>query len=446
MKNTFSLEKYNGVLKIINSFIYWTANIIFIAVILSLIFLLKSKTQLDFHEHIFLAGFAFFVTLFQFARLIAALIFYIQKYLKNKFTHCTYKEPIYEPCVSFVIPCKNEEGCIRNNIEKCFEVNYPKKKIEVIVINDGSTDGTILILKSLKKEYGERLIIVDWKVNKGKRHGMAEGFRLSRGEIIVQLDSDSFIEPKDFRKVIRPFENAKIGAVCAHADPTNANLNFVTRMQAAYYFMSFRVLKAAESTFMSVFCCSGCSSAYRKCIVLPILDDWLNENFLGAPVTWGDDRSLTSWVLKLGYGTIYIDDVQAYTIVPSTWKQLYKQQLRWKKSWIINSIFTSKFLWRRNPFMALFYFFPLVIIGFLTPFIAIYSLVYLPIVFHQLPYVYIISCLLITALFVVFYKMFGRDNKHWPYLFFWSLFNILFLSYVMFIAVIKIQDRGWGTR
>ncbi len=163
-------------------------------------------------------------------------------------------------------------------MRKSFEVDYPESKKEVIVINDGSTDNTISILRKLEKEF-DKLIIIDWKKNKGKRHGMAAGFKIEKGDIIIQVDSDSYIEPKDFRKFIKPFSNNKIGAVCAHANPENAEKNVLTKMQAAYYFMSFRILKAAESTFGTVFCCSGCSSAYRKKAVEPIMNEWLLKSF-----------------------------------------------------------------------------------------------------------------------------------------------------------------------
>jgi hyaluronan synthase len=275
---------------------------------------------------------------------------------------------------------------------------------------------------------------------------MAEGFKMASVEIVVQLDSDSYIDPYTFRNIIAPFQNKEIAAVCAHADPQNADKNFITKMQAAYYFMSFRVLKAAESTFMSVFCCSGCSSAYRKSMVMPIIGQWLNEKFLGLPVTWGDDRALTSWLLKEGHKTIYTDQVQAYTIVPEKFKQLLKQQLRWKKSWIINSIFTSKFIWKKQPFVAFLYYFPLVIVSFLTPIMTFRALFYLPVIKSVAPFYHIFGVMLITALLAVCCRIFSKKESHWPYLFLWSLFNLFILSFVMFWAVIKIQDRGWGTR
>ena len=62
-------------------------------------------------------------------------------------------------------------------------------------------------------------------------------------------------------KLVEPFQHPEIGAVCAHADPENADYSWLTKMQAAYYYMSFRILKAAESTYGVVFCCSGCSSS-----------------------------------------------------------------------------------------------------------------------------------------------------------------------------------------
>jgi hyaluronan synthase len=353
---------------------------------------------------------------------------------------------VYEPTVTFVIPCKDEEKAIRKTVSKCFEVDYPRKKVEVIVINDGSVDNTIGMLREMEKEF-PTLIVVDWKVNRGKRHGMAEGFKRAKGEIIVQLDSDSYIVPETFRELIKPFQNPEIGAVCAHADPENADQNIMTRMQSAYYFMSFRILKAAESTYGVVFCCSGCSSAYRKDVVLPIMDIWLEEKFLGLPVTWGDDRGLTNWVIKKGFKTIYTDEARATTIVPTNLKQFIKQQIRWKKGWFVNSTFLSRFIFQKEPFVAMVYFFPLTVLTILTPFMAARALFYTPLYHGPLTITYyLLGIFLITALLAVYYRIVARDNKYWPYLFIWSGLNTLILSFLLFYALATIQNRKWGTR
>jgi len=353
----------------------------------------------------------------------------------------------YEPKVTCVIPCKNEEMAIFNTISKCYDADYPRSKLEVIVINDGSTDRTGEILDELKAVHFPDLKIIHWEKNRGKRCGMDAGFRLGTGEIIVQLDSDSYIIPNTFRNLIELFKNPSIGAVCAHADPENSDDTWISKMQAAYYYMAFRVLKAAESTFGMVFCCSGCSSAYRRSVVIPLLDPWLKESFLGKPVTWGDDRALTSYVLRAGYKTVYTDEAKAVTIVPTTFKQLITQQVRWKKSWIINAIFTGKFIWRTDPFVAFIYYYPLILVSVLTPIMVARVLLYKTILgnFSALG-MYFFGGLAITGLLVLFCKFTTKDYKYWPYLFLWSTFNIFVMSFLLFYSMLTIQNRSWGTR
>ena len=343
--------------------------------LLAIIFFIKAKSLIDWKIAPFLFGYTIFVTLFQLARLVAAVF-------SNHFLSKTTSDKNWvltsAPFVSFIVPCKNEEAAIAKTINKCFEADYPKDKIEVIFVNDGSTDGTLSVVEKLKAEKHPAITILGWKENHGKREAMAAGFRASKGEIIIQLDSDSFIDPSTFRYLIEPFQDPRVGAVCGHTDPANPGQNFITKMQSAYYYLSFRVWKAAESSFYSVFCCSGCFSAYRKSAVMPILENWLFEKFLGKRVMFGDDRSLTSWVLKQGYKTLYSPYAKAYTIVPSTMRQIIIQQIRWKKSWVINSFFTLKFIIKGDPIVGLFYFLPLVLVSILTPIVVFWGLVLSP--------------------------------------------------------------------
>jgi hyaluronan synthase len=379
------------------------------------------------------------VTCFQLSRLLAAT------FHERTMRDCYVAKADYEPFVSFVIPCMNEEKAIMHTISQCFAAHYPKHKFEVIVVNDGSTDGTYAVLEEARQRFPE-LTVVHWEQNRGKRHGMAEGFRLARGEIIIQLDSDSYIVPKTLRNLIEPFAKPDVGAVCAHADPTNADQNVLTKMQAAYYFLSFRILKAAESSFMTVFCCSGCSSAYRRSVVMPVLDEWVEERFLGKPVTWGDDRALTNRVLRAGYKTIYTDRAQAYTICPDNFRQLIKQQVRWKKGWLVNSIYAVPFVVRRYPFVAFTYFLPLIGLTLITPFIAARALVYEPIVNGTVPLYYLAGVFGMAALITVYYRYVRRDNPYWGYVFAWSTLNMIVLSFVLFYALVTVQNRRWSTR
>lgn len=408
--------------------------------------MIKTKTAKEYQVHPILLLYTIFVTSFELSRLAGAIMYKrTDRKLMEHIRETTSSVKPFEPPVSFVVPCKNEEASIIETIRHCFEVDYPQKKLEVIVINDGSTDDTYSKLKEAKVLF-PRLHVIDWAENRGKRHAMAAGFRIAKGDVIIQLDSDSWIKPSDFRAFIEPFRDPEIGAVCAHADPSNAEHNWLTKMQAAYYFMSFRILKAAESTFMTVFCCSGCSSAYRRSILVPHLDEWESERFLGLPVTWGDDRALTNWVLRLNYRTIYTDRVQAYTICPDTFKTFLKQQVRWKKGWLVNSLFATKFIWRKHPFVTLTYFFPLILITLATPFVAIRALIVEPALHGTFPLYYMVGVLLVAGLITVYYRIVARDNKYWPYVMAWSALNMFVLSFVLIYAVANIQNRKWGTR
>ena len=381
------------------------------------------------------------VTSFELSRLVAASF----HSTTSRACYELASSQVYEPEVSFVIPCMNEEDAISISVVNAFAAEYPAEKLEVIVIDDGSTDETPASLVRLQERY-PLLQVITFEHNQGKRHAMSAGFRRARGEIVVQLDSDSYIEPTSLHELVAPFANPRIGAVCAHADPANADTNLLTKMQAAYYFLSFRILKAAESTFLAVFCCSGCSSAYRRSIVVPILDVWLDETFLGKPVTWGDDRSLTNRVLAAGYRTIYTDRAQAYTICPERLRQLLKQQVRWKKGWFVNSIFATRYVVRQYPLVAVTYFLPLIVLTLATPLMAVRGLVLLPLISHKLPIFYLVGVLGIALLVSIYYRAVERENRYWPYVFLWSLLNLVVLSFVLFFALLTIQNRRWGTR
>ena len=411
------------------------------AAILFLIAFLKTRSVVYFFQTPALYAYTLFVTIFRISRIWGAMFY---RYADTQIQSVN-AEMDYEPAVTFVVPCKNEEEVIYRTIAKCFAAPYPQDKLEVIVVNDGSTDGTINVLRQAQQEFG-RLTIVDWQVNRGKRHAMAEGFRRASGEIIIQLDSDSYILPETLPYLIQYFKNPSVGAVCAHAYIENADENLLTKMQQAHYYVAFRISKAAESAFASVFCCSGCSSAYRKSVVLPILDKWLGERFLGEAVTWGDDRALTNWILKSGYKAIYTDRARAMTVAPHRWKQYIKQQIRWKKGWFVNSIFASKFIFKQQPFVAVSYFFPLTLTTFLSPFISARVFFWDYPINGVFPLYYIVGAVLVNCVIVVYYRILAPDNKYWPYLFLWTIVNMFFLSYILFYALITIQNRKWGTR
>ncbi len=356
-------------------------------------------------------------------------------------------DPNYEPTVSFAVPSKNEGEHIRETIMRMTRANYPKDKFDIIAINDGSTDNTLEEMNEAKRLAaleGVNVIVVDWKINRGKRDGMAECTRISDKEIILFVDSDSFIEPEALKTMVKYFSLPNVGAVAGQALVANAETNFLTRMQSVRYYVAFKAYKSAEALFGSVTCCSGCLAAYRRSVILPMLDEWTNQKFLGVKCTYGDDRSLTNRVLKHGFDTVFAPDSIAHTFVPDNFKVYMKQQLRWKKSWFRESFMACFFMWRKNLLMSLSFYLGF-ILPLLAPFVLIRTLIWHPVNSGIVPLYYFSGLLLMTLIYGLYYYRYTGDNR-WLSGSVSTAFYSLILAWQLPYAILKIRDSRWGTR
>lgn len=352
-----------------------------------------------------------------------------------------------EPTVTFAVPSKNEGEHIRETILRMAVSDYPKEKFDIIAVNDGSTDDTLAEMEEAAKigrAMGVTVTVVDWKQNRGKRAGMAECVRRSQNEVVLFVDSDSFIEPDTVRRLVRYFGDPKIGAIAGHAYVANAETNYLTKMQAVRYYVAFKAYKAAEALFGAVTCCSGCLAAYRRDALLPFIDAWENQRFLGAQCTYGDDRALTNFVLRAGYDAIFENDATARTFVPDNFRQFMRQQLRWKKSWLRESLLAGSYIWKRNVIMSVSFY-----LGFLLPLLApvivIRALVWYPLAMERFPWFYVSGITLMAVIYGLYYYGHTRDGK-WIYGVAFSVFYTLVLIWQLPYAIFSIRDGKWGTR
>src|SRR6059058_1522790 len=276
----------------------------------------------------------------------------VSTYLVSRFVlSLPYRAPAdagLEPHVAIIMPAFNEEAAIARSLRSLLAVDYPAGKLEIVAIDDGSTDATLDELRAVEAEANGRVRVIAFPDNQGKRAAMAAGIRATDAEIVAFVDSDSVLEPDALRKLVQAFADERVGAVCGHADVLNLRESWLTRMQAVRYFVAFKVVKAAESAFNAVTCCSGCFSAYRREAIMPHLDWWENQRFLGRPSTFGDDRSLTNCVLR-GWKVKYEAKAVSHTAVPDNFRQFMKQQMRWKRSWTRESLLVARFMWRKHP-------------------------------------------------------------------------------------------------
>lgn len=384
----------------------------------------------------------------------------VSAYILSRFGLAYFYEPSsdafndkYEPTISFAVPSKNEGENIRNTILKIAETNYPVDKFDIIAINDGSDDNTLeemMIAKDIiENKFNTRggcisVKIIDWKVNKGKREGMAECVKQSDKDIIIFIDSDSFVDSGTARELVKYFIHDDVAAVAGHAYVANAETNFLTKMQAVRYFVAFKAYKAAEALFGSVTCCSGCCSAYRRSHVNQVINKWLDQKFLGVQCTYGDDRSLTNFLLKKGYKALFSNNAVAYTFVPDTFRKFMKQQFRWKKSWVRESLIAGTFMWKKNPIMSLSFYLG-VLLPILAPIIVIRALVWYPYITERAPYYYLLGLLLMAVIYGLYYYIYTRDKK-WMYGVMFAAFYTMVLIWQLPWAILNLRDSRWGTR
>ncbi len=383
---------------------------------------------------------------------LIAAAFLLSRYLFGALHRDVPVNPDFTPGVSIIIPCFNEEEWIQRTIRSCINQDYPIDKLEVIVVDDRSTDNSVARMEEMiarihneatRFATKERLRLVVMPRNGGKREALVQGVKLAKHDLVVFVDSDSFLAPTAIRHLVQPFQDPKMGGVAGRTDVENKFTNAMTKLQTVRYYIAFRIMKAAESYFDSVTCLSGPLSCYRKELVLRHADAWLNQKFLGQPATFGDDRAMTNFVLRT-HRTGYQDSAVCSTIVPSKLGVFLRQQMRWKRSWLRESLIASSFIWRKEPFMALFFYIGL-IVPIAAPIIVLYNLVYVPLAHGIFPSTFLMG-LLLMALLMSFAHLFFRKSRLWVFGIVFCLFYELVLLWQMPVAWVTFWKSTWGTR
>lgn len=329
------------------------------------------------------------------------------------------------PKITVIVPVFNEREHVGRMIAQVMESAYPAEWLQLIVINDGSTDGTAKAIEAARLRYPE-VEVITFKTSLGKRHGMSVGADRATGDFLVFIDSDSFLAPDALRNILKPFADPAVAAVSGHCNVENLWVNALTRMQAVQYYLAFKVMKAAESHFDSVTCLSGSLAACRRDSFLAVREEWLNQTFFGQPAAFGDDRSLTTSLLKRGHKVVYADDAITTTIVPQDHVSYLRQQMRWKRAWFRETLRAAGFMWRRRPLMASLFYLGL-ILPLLGPAVVIRSLLDVPQTQYGAPILCIMGLFLLSCLMCCAY-LFRNRARLW-------LSGLLFCSYYMLVLI-----------
>lgn len=220
------------------------------------------------------------------------------------------------PSISVLVPAYNEEGYVGRTVQSLLDAEYPREKLEIIVIDDGSTDDTYREAVAYESE----TVSVVRKQNGGKYSALNYGLLFATGEIIVTVDADSIVDVEGLKRIVAPFsEGSDVGAVTSNVTIWNRD-SLITRCQQLEYTIGANIYRRMLDLFGIVLIVPGCLGAFRR--------EAIEEVFAYDPETLTEDFDLTVKVLREGY-RVTASDARVYTEAPGTWTDLYNQRLRW---------------------------------------------------------------------------------------------------------------------
>ena len=210
------------------------------------------------------------------------------------------------------------------------------------VIDDGSTDGGAAadaIEAALRYHaYDGTWTLTRLPENVGKRAALAIGFRSHPdADVFLCVDSDTVLDEHAIAAGLQPFADERTTGVAGFVSAYNWSQNVLTRLIDLRYVSAFLAERAAYSFFGAVLCCCGSLAFYRADVVRDNLDDFLDQRFLGRVATYGDDRRLTNYALRSGR-VVLCSRARASTAVPERFGHYLRQQVRWNKSFIRESL------------------------------------------------------------------------------------------------------------
>jgi cellulose synthase/poly-beta-1,6-N-acetylglucosamine synthase-like glycosyltransferase/peptidoglycan/xylan/chitin deacetylase (PgdA/CDA1 family)/peptidoglycan/LPS O-acetylase OafA/YrhL len=245
-------------------------------------------------------------------RLVLMLIYARRHARRRRAPGWGWGPPVTEP-VSVIMPVFNEVTNIEVAVRSILASDHPH---EIVVVDDGSTDGTADLIESLHLPG----VAVIRQPNGGKASALNTGIAHARHDLIVMVDGDTVFEPDTMRRLVQPFADPGMGAVSGNVKIANRD-TFLTRLQHIEYVIGFNVDRRMHDLTGSICTIPGAAGAFRRAALLAaggVSDQTLAE-----------DTDLTIAIGRLGWRMAYVDDAVAWTEAPETLRQLWQQRYRW---------------------------------------------------------------------------------------------------------------------
>jgi hyaluronan synthase len=351
------------------------------------------------------------------------------------------------PPLTVIVPAYNEGAMVEETIASAASADYPRGRLQIIVIDDGSTDDTWRHIRRAAFRFPDLVSAARLPRNLGKRGALAEGFRRATGEVIVTLDSDSVIERGALLAIAGPFRDPRVGAVAGKVAVHNRRAGLIPRMLHVRFILSFDYLRSAQSVFRTVFCCPGALAAYRASAVRQVLPRWERQVFLGAACTYGEDRALTNDILAAGFDTVYQRAAVVYTLVPETYSKLCRMLLRWDRSYIREEFRFARIVWSRPFWSRALSLYESVITNLRYP-VGYTSIALWTLNAFKEPASMVRMLLAIMVVSLVYVLYYLRSERSWDFVFgiLYAYFSFFALTWIFPYAALTLRARGWLTR
>ena len=375
---------------------------------------------------------------------VAFLIYVAYLYSKYKPISSVSDEEL--PTCTIIVPAYNEGKLVYSTLLSIAESNYPQEKLEIWAIDDGSKDNTWYWINKANKDLGHRITVFQQPENKGKRYALYKGFKEGKGEIFITIDSDSVVEKDTIRNLVSPFvKDENCGAVAGNVKVLNKKQAIIPKMLNVSFVFSFEFIRAAQSTLGFVLCTPGALSAYKREVVLNVVEKWINQKFAGKIATIGEDRAMTNLILEQSYNVLFQKNANVLTNTPIGFKNLHKMFTRWGRSNVRETLMMNRFIFKNfrkenkagarfvylNQWIKIVLAIPLIVLMF-------YFLFTHPVLFFS-------SALTGTFVFssiqmLFFSKQYNFSESLWAYPY--SIFYMFALFWIIPFAIVTVKNGG----
>jgi hyaluronan synthase len=233
----------------------------------------------------------------------------------------------YDTTLAIVTPVYNEDPQVFAQALKSWEANNPD---EIIAVIDETDKACVKAFEDFSQDSARAKLIITPKP--GKRPALADGIRAAKSEIVALVDSDTIWAPGIREQVLAPFGDPKIGGVGTRQNAIDSQ-SVWQKMTDILWDTRYHVETPSLSRWAhAVTCLSGRTAVYRREILLPLLDQMVNETFWGKRVISGEDKCLTRLVQKAGWHACYQGNARVFSSAPPDFATFWKQRVRWSRN------------------------------------------------------------------------------------------------------------------